>query len=175
VAYDPVLGNRFLFEREALEANGEGRLSEEQERLLDATVRVMRRREPRVKAMLVIVFAAVIALVVIAIAATPGGGLASGIVAGVILAWILGLIAFFRARGRRTREAMEMRRLLTAEGPLRIVSDSTQVWWANVGQARFSVDVHQADVLTEGERYRVHYIQLPDGAMPLSLESADPS
>lgn len=175
MAYDPVLGSRFLFEPEALEANGDGRLSAEQERMLDATVRVMRHREPRVKLMLIVVFAVVIALVVISIANTPGGGMAGGIVAGVILAWILGIIWFFRARGRRTREAMEMRRVLTAEGALRIVSDSTQVWWANVGEARFSVDRYQADVLTEGRRYRVHYIQLPDGAMPLSMEAADPA
>lgn len=67
-----------------------------------------------------------------------------------------------------------MRRFLTAEGPLSIVSDSTQVWWANVGEARFSVDLYQAGVLTEGKRHRVHYIRLPDGAMPLSMEAADP-
>ena len=174
MAYVPAIGSRFLFDAEDLRANSEGRLSAEQERGLDATVAVMRRREPRVMVMLVIVFAAVIALVVVAIASTPGGDLTSGIVAGVILAWILGIIAFFRARGRRTREAMEARRLMVAEGPLSIATDSTMAWHATVGEARFGVELYQSQVLTEGSWYRVYYLRIPDGAMPLSLEPAGP-
>ena len=92
----------------------------------------MGRHERRTRVLLVVVFAGAIALLAAGIAATSGGGLVPAIVAAAILAWILGLVAFFRARGRRTREAMEQRRLLTAEGTLTIASDATATWWATV-------------------------------------------
>ena len=152
MGFDPVLGGRFGFDADDLRANDEGRLSDEQERMLSA---------------------AAIAAVGVGIAATPGGGLASGIVAAAILAWILGLVAFFRSRGRRTREAMEQRRLRTAEGALAIRSDSTGTWWATVGGARFGVELLQAQAMTEGARYRVHHLDAPDGAVPLTLERAE--
>jgi hypothetical protein len=120
--------------------------------------------------LLIVVFAAAIAAVVVGIAVTPGGGLAGALVAGAALAWILGLVAFFRARGRRTREAMEIRRLRTSEGTLAIRSDATATWWATVGGARFGVERLQAEAMTEGARYRVHHLDTPDGAVPLSLE-----
>ena len=129
MGYDPVLGSRFDFDAEDLRANTDGRLSDEQERMLAAAAAAMGRHERRTRVLLVVVFAGAIALLAAGIAATPGGGLVPAIVAAAILAWILGLVAFFRARGRRTREAMEQRRLLTAEGPLTIASDSTTGWW----------------------------------------------
>src|SRR5512134_880982 len=99
MAFDPVLGSRFNFDAEDLRANGEGRLSAEQERMLSTAAAVMRRGERRTRVLLVVVFGAAIALVGVGIAVTPGAGVASGVVAAVALAWILGLVAFFRARG----------------------------------------------------------------------------
>jgi hypothetical protein len=173
MAFDPVLGSRFGFDAEDLRANGDHRLSGEQERMLDAAAAAMRRGERRTRVLLVVVFGGAIALVAAGIAATPGAGVASGVVAGVALAWILGLVAFFRARGRRTREAMEARRLQTSEGALSIATDSTGTWWATVGGARFGVELLQAQAMEEGARYRVHHLAAPDGAVPLSLERLD--
>ena len=165
MAFDPVLGSRFGFDADDLRANDEGRLSDEQERMLSAAATARARHEGRTRVLLVVVFAAAIAAV--------GVGVASGIVAAAILAWILGLVAFFRSRGRRTREAMEQRRLRTAEGALAIRSDSTGTWWATVGGARFGVELLQAQAMTEGARYRVHHLDAPDGAVPLSLERVE--
>ena len=173
MGYDPVLGSRFGFDAQDLRANDEGRLSAEQERMLAAAATAMRRHEGRTRVLLIVVFAGAIALVGAGIAATPGAGAAAGIVAAVALAWILGLVAFFRARGRRTREAMETRRLRTAEGTLSIASDATGWWRATVGDARFGVELLQAQAMTEGARYRVHHLDSPDGAVPLSLERVD--
>lgn len=170
MAFDPVLGSRFNFDAEDLRANDEGRLSDEQDRMLATAARVMARHEGRTRVLLIVVFAAAIAAVAVGIAVTPGGGLAPAIIAAAILAWILGLVAFFRARGRRTREAMEQRRLRTSEGTLAIRSDATGIWWATVGGARFGVELLQAQAMTEGARYRVHHLDAPDGAVPLSLE-----
>jgi hypothetical protein len=170
MGFDPVLGSRFAFDAEDLRANTDGRLSDDQDRMLAAAAAAMGRHERGTRVLLIVVFAGAIALLAAGIAATPGGGLVPAIVAAAILAWILGLVAFFRARGRRTREAMETRRLRTAEGTLSIASDSTQTWWATVGDARFGVELLQAQALTEGARYRVHHLQAPDGAVPLSLE-----
>jgi hypothetical protein len=138
--------------------------------MLAAAAAAMGRHERRTRVLLVVVFAGAIAVLAAGIAVTPGGGLVPAIVAGAALAWILGLVAFFRARGRRTRLAMEERRLRTAEGTLTIASDPTQTWWATVGDARFGVELLQAQALTEGARYRVHHLAAPDGAVPLSLE-----
>jgi membrane protein implicated in regulation of membrane protease activity len=171
--YDPVLGSRFGFDAEDLRANDDGRLSDEQERMLSAAASAMARHEGRTRVLLVVVFGAAIAAVAVGIAVTPGGGPASALVAAAILAWILGLVAFFRARGRRTREAVEQRRLRTSEGTLAIRTDSTGTWWATVGGARFGVELLQAQAMTEGARYRVHHLDAPDGAVPLSLERVD--
>ena len=173
MGFDPVLGGRFGFDADDLRANDDGRLSDEQERMLAAAAAAMGRHERRTRVLLVVVFAAAIAAVAVGIASTPGAGLASGLVAAAILAWILGLVAFFRGRGRRTREAMETRRLRTAEGALAIRSDSTGTWWATVGGARFGVELLQAQAMTEGARYRVHHLDAPDGAVPLSLERVE--
>ena len=173
MGFDPVLGGRFGFDADDLRANDDGRLSDEQERMLAAAAAAMSRHERRTRVLLVVDFAAAIAAVAVGIASTPGAGLASGLVAAAILAWILGLVAFFRARGRRTREAMETRRLRTAEGALAIRSDSTGTWWATVGGARFGVELLQAQAMTEGARYRVHHLDAPDGAVPLSLERVE--
>jgi hypothetical protein len=173
MAFDPVLGSRFGFDAEDLRANGDGHLSGEQERMLEAASAAMRRSERRTRILLVVVFGAAAALVAVAIAVTPGAGVAAGVVAGVALAWILGLVAFFRARGRRTREAMEAGRLRTSEGALSIATDATGTWWATVGGARFGVELLQAQAMEEGVRYRVHHLAAPDGAVPLSLERLD--
>lgn len=170
MAYDPRLGARFMFEESDLDANRRGEVSDEQARGFDQTVRVMRRGAGRSRVVLTIVFALVIALVVAGISATPGGGLAAGLVAGGILAWILLIITFFMRRGKRLTDAFEQRRLLTAEGPLSIGTSVTETWWAHVGQARFAVELLQAQAMEEGAPYRVHYLEAPDGAIPLSLE-----
>jgi hypothetical protein len=170
VGYDPVLGSRFGFDAEDLRANDAGRLSPEQERMLRTAASAMGRHERRSVVLLVVVFAAAIVAVVAGSAATPGGGLAPAVVAGAILVWILLIVAIFRARGRHTRRAMEVPRLLTAEGTLSIATDSTGTWRATVGGARFGVELLQAQAMEEGGRYRVHHLATPDGAMPLSLE-----
>ncbi len=172
MAYDPRLGDRFMFDAEDLAANTRGAVSAEQARMLDATAGVMARREPRVMGMLGVVFLIVIAAVVVGLAATPGGGATGGIVAAVILAWILAIVLFFMRRGRRLRHTMEERDVLTAEGPLSIRTTATGTWYAHVGPARFSVDRYQSEVLQEDARYRVHYLDAPDGGIPLSLERA---
>lgn len=170
MVFDPRLGERFTFDEADVAANGRGEVSQEQARGFATTARVMRRREPRVLVMLAVVFIVVIALVVTAIASTPGGGLATGVVAGVILAWIFAIIAFFMRRGRRLTTAFEEHRVLTAEGPLSVRTTATQIWFAHVGQARFSVERYQAEVLEEDGAYRVHYLDAPGGGIPLSLE-----
>lgn len=170
MAFDPRLGERFMFEEADLEANGRGVVSDEQAHGFDQTVRAMRRGAARSRVILVIVFAIVIGLVVTGIAATPGGGLAAGIVAGAILAWILAIIVFFMRRGERLTHAFEERRVPTAEGPLSIRTTMTEAWFAHVGQARLAVELHQAQALEEGAGYRVHYLHAPDGGIPLSLE-----
>lgn len=170
MAYDHRLGERFMFEEADLEANRRGEVSDEQARGFAQTAQVMRRGAARSKVVLVVVFLVVIALVVAAISATPGGGLTAGIVAGVILAWILAIIAFFMRRGERLTQAFEEHRLLTAEGPLRIRTTATETWFAHVGEARFAVELYQAQAMEEGATYRVHYLDAPDGGIPLSLE-----
>jgi hypothetical protein len=172
MAYDPRLGHLFMFEEADLTANGRGQLSQEQERGFAVTVGIMKSREAKASIALVIIFAAVIALVVVAIANTPGGGLGCGIVAGAILTWILGIILFFRRRGRRLTRAFEEHRILTAEGPLNIRTTVTETWFAHVGRARFAVELYQAQGLEEDAAYRVHYLEAPDGDIPLSIERA---
>jgi len=170
MAFDPRLGERFMFGEADLVANRDGRVSDEQARGFDATVEVMTRREPRVLIVLAVVFAVVIGVVVVAVANTPGGGLSGGVVAGVILAWIFAIILFFLHRGRRLTRAFAERRVLRAEGPLSIRTTSTGTWFAHVGQARFAVELLQAQALEEDAGYRVHYLDAPDGGIPLSLE-----
>lgn len=174
MTFDARIGSRFGFDEEDLAANGRGEVSAEQERMFAGAAAAMRRREPRVTIMLVVVFAATIAVVAIGIATTPGGADGSALAgaalaAGVIVA-LIALIAFFRRRGERLVRAMEERRVLTAEGPLNVRTDSTQTWYACIGEARIGVDRYQAEVLVEDAAYRVHYLDGPDGGLPLSLE-----
>lgn len=170
MVFDPRLGARFMFDADDLAANGRGELSAEQERMFSTTVRVMRTRERRVGWSLVVVFSIVIAGVVLAVVTTPGGSLAGGLVAGGALAWILGIIAFFRRRGRRMTQALDERRMLTAEGPLNVRTSATGTWYAHVGAARVGIDRYQSEVLEEDGLYRVHYLDAPDGSIPLSIE-----
>lgn len=170
MAYDPRLGERFMFEESDLEANRRGAVSPEQARGYDQVVRVMRRGAARSRVMLIVIFAIVIALVVVGVASTPGGGLEPGLIAGAILAWILLIIVFFMRRGQRLTRAFEERRVLTAEGPLSIRTSATETWYAHVGDARFAVELRQAQAMEEGAMYRVHYLDAPDGGIPLSLE-----
>lgn len=170
MVFDPRLGERFMFEEADLEANRRGVVSDEQARGFEATARVMTRGAARSRVILTIVFAVVIALVVAGISATPGGGPAAGLVAGGILAWILLIVAFFMRRGKRLTRAFEEHRVLTAEGPLSIRTSVTETWYAHVGKARFAVELLQAQAMEEGAEYRVHYLEAPDGAIPISLE-----
>lgn len=173
MAFDPVIGSRFFFTAEDLDANRDGRLSAEQERLLGVTVDVQERHAHRATWMVAVVMGLAIVLTGIALAATPGGGPAAVAVAAVILAGVMGLVLWAMARGRRTREALRGRRLQLAEGTLRVRTTSTGHWRARVGAADFGVELDQAQALREDGRYRVHYLQLPDGAMPLSIEAVD--
>jgi len=59
---------------------------------------------------------------------------------------------------------------LEAKGPLNIRTTVTETRFAHVGQARFAVELCQAEALEEGAGYRVHYLDAPDGGIPLSLE-----
>lgn len=170
MAFDPRLGERFFFDADDLEANNRGHVSASQEQGFDQVVAYNRRRDPKVTAFLVILFAGVIALVAVGIANTPGGSLAGGAVAAGILAWILAIIVFFRRRGRRLTTAFEQKRVLTAEGPLSIGSTMSDTWRAEIGPARFDIELDQAEALEEGASYRVHYLAAPDGAIPISME-----
>jgi hypothetical protein len=170
MAYDHRIGERFMFGAEDLAANGRGAVSAEQARILDATAGAMARREPRAMGMVGVAFLVAIVAVIVGLAATPGAGAAGGVVAAVILAWIMAIVLFFMRRGRGHHRAIQERDVLTAEGPLSIRTTSTGTWYAHVGPARFAVDRYQSEVLQEDARYRVHYIDTPDGGMPLSLE-----
>lgn len=173
MGFDPVIGDRFGFSAEDLDANRGGSLSAEQERLLDVTVGVQERQARRSTWIVAVIMAFAIVLTGIGIAATPGAGLAAAAVAAVLLAWVMGLILWAMARARRGREAMHDRRLQLAEETLNVRTTSTGHWYAHVGPARFGVDLYQSQALREDGRYRVHYLQLPDGAMPLSIEAID--
>jgi len=173
VAFDPVIGSRFGFTAEDLEANRGGRLSDAQNRLLDATVTAYDRGARRSGRLVAVVFTLAIVLTAIAIAATPGGGLAAASIATVILTGVYMIVMWAMARGRRARGAIRDRRLLTAEGVLNVRTSSTGTWYAHVGAARFSVELDQSQALREDGRYAVHYLALPDGAMPLSIEARD--
>ena len=143
MAFDPVIGGRFFFTAGDLDANRGGYLSAEQEHLLDVTVVVQGRHARRSTWLVAAAFGLAIVLTGVAIGTTPGAGLASAAIAAVILAGVMGIVLWAVSRGRRTRQAMRDRRLRTAEG------------------------------LREDARYRVHYLELPDGAMPLSIEAID--
>jgi hypothetical protein len=170
MAFDPRLGERFFFDSADLEANNRGVVSDAQEQGFEQIVRYNRRRDPKVTAFLVVLFAGAIALVVVGIARTPGGSLAGGAVAAGILVWILAIITFFRRRGRKLTAAFEQRRVLTAEGPLSIGGTISDTWRAEVGPARFGIELDQVEALEEGAVYRVHYLAAPDGAIPISME-----
>lgn len=173
MAFDPLIGSRFGFTAEELAANRDGHLTAEQERLLDATVVAYDRGARRSGRLVAVVFTVAIVLTAIAIAATPGGGLAAASLATVILTGVMAIILWAMARGQRTREAIRNRRLQTAEGPLNVRTTSTGGWYAHVGDARFGVELDQSQALREDGRYAVHYLALPDGAMPLSIEALD--
>ena len=173
MAFDPVIGGRFGFTAGDLEANRDGRLTDEQNRLLDATVTAYDRGARRSARLVAVVFTVAIVLTAVAIAATPGGGLAAASVATVILTGIFMIVMWAMARGQRTRGAIRDRRLLVAEGVLNVRTSPTGTWYAQVGAARFGVDRDQSAALREDGRYAVHYLALPDGAMPLSIEALD--
>jgi len=173
MAFDPRLASSFMFDAEALAANREGRLTDEQEQGFARTVEVMRTGRSRSLAIVMLAFAVAIVLTVVAISATPGGGTAATAVAGGILLAIFLLVGFFLRRSDRTTTAFSDHRVLEAEGVLSISSDATGAWWARVGAARFGVELDQAQAMTEGARYRVAYLEIPDGAVPLSLERTD--
>ncbi len=109
MAYDPRLGERFMFEESDLEANRRGAVSPEQARGYDQVVRVMRRGAARSRVMLIVIFAIVIALVVVGVASTPGGGLERCLIAGAILAWILLIIVFVYVTDRFVFEPVQRR------------------------------------------------------------------
>ncbi len=170
MAFDPRLGHGFMFDEETLRANRQGRLTAQQEQLFDRTVTVMQRGRSRSLALVTVAFAVAIIATVLAISATPGGGTAAAAVAGGILLALFLLVAVFMRRAARTTQAFADRRVREAQGALSITTDSTGTWWARVGDARFGVELDQAQALTEGARYRVAYLLIPDGAVPLSLE-----
>ncbi len=173
MAFDPVIGSRFGFTADDLEANRDGRLTDEQTRLLDATVTAYDRGARRAGRLVAVVFTLAIVTTAIAIAATPGGGLAAASLATVILTGVFMIVMWAMAGGRRARGAIRDRRLRTAEGVLTVRTSSTGTWYAHVGDARFGVELVQAQSLREDGRYVVHYLTLPDGAMPLSIEALD--
>jgi hypothetical protein len=172
-----MLGRDFGFDAADLAANREGRLSAEQELLRKNTVAYNRRRMPRIKVMLVIVFAGAIALVVYGVSVTPGGSLTGGVVAAVILAWIAGIIWFFMRKNRPYQEALERGELLTVEG---VVSFDSVAFDQGAGGATYRVLVDgkkystifgdQMDALTDGGRYRFYYMDVAIGKAIYSLE-----
>lgn len=173
MAFDPLIGGRFGFTAEELAANRGGYLTTEQEHLLDVTVDAYDRGARRSGRLVAVVLVVAIVLTAIAIAAAPGGGLDAASLATVILTGIMAIILWAMRRGQRTRDAFRDRRLQTAEGPLNVRTTSTGGWYAHVGDARFGVELDQSEVLREDGRYAVHYLALPDGAMPLSIEALD--
>lgn len=180
MAFEAKLGREFGFDEKDLAANREGRLSAEQELIAKNAAAYSRRQMPRIKALVVIAFAVAIALVVYGVSVTPGGSLTGGIVAAVILAWIAGIIWFFMRKNRPYQEALERGELLTVEG---VVSFAPVAFDESVGGATYRVLIDdkkyftifgdQMDSLTDGARYRFHYMDIAIGKAIYSVERVE--
>jgi hypothetical protein len=179
VAFDPRLGDAFSFDADDLAANREGRLSSSQELILGNAAAIARRGEPWRRAMVAaaLLFAAVAAG--IAIAQTPGSGVGSGVVAGVILAGVGGGMVVALGKARSRRAMLEERTLHTTRAALKLkptgmgATGGGSTWRAQIGQVTFLVDARKLEALHEGERYRIHFLRRGAETMPLSLERAD--
>jgi len=180
MAFNANLGREFTFDEADLDANRAGHLSADQEIIFRNTAEVMRRRTPRVKVLLAVVFAGAIAVVAYGISVTPGGGTTAGIVAAVILAWIGALFFWAMGRNRRYQAAMERRELITVEGEVsfdNVAFDEGMggsMYVLKVERHKLSVTSSQMDAMTDGARYRVHYVESGIGRpAPLTLERVE--
>jgi F0F1-type ATP synthase assembly protein I len=180
MAFEAKLGREFGFDEADLAANRDGRLSDEQELIRRNTAAYTRRRAPRIRALLVIVFAVAIALVVYGATVAPGGSATGGIVGAVILAWVAGIVLFFMRKNRPYQEALDRGEILTVEGA---VSFEPVAFDEGVGGATYHVFVDdkkyftifadQMDSLTDGGRYRFYYMDIAIGKAIYSLERAE--
>lgn len=180
MAFEAKLGREFGFDEADLAANREGRLSAEQELIRENTAAYTRRRAPRIRALLAIVFAVAIALVVYGATVAPGGSATGGIVGAIILVWVAGIIWFFMRKNRPYQEALDKGEILTVEGG---VSFEPVAFDQGVGEATyhvlvedkkyFSVFSDQMDALTDGGRYRFYYMDIAIGKAIYSLERVE--
>jgi hypothetical protein len=180
MAFDPTLATAFGFNEDDLAANREGRLSADQEIIRRNMLSYVKRRTPRVKVFLGVVFAAALALVAYGISVTPDGGVTAGIVVAVILGWIGAIVMWGMGRNRRHQAALESTTVHAAEGEVSFspvafdegVGGNT--YTLRVGDAKLVVFGDQMDAMTDGARYRVYYMETGLGrSVPSSLERVD--
>ncbi|MBK9178000.1 MAG: hypothetical protein IPM45_00270 [Acidimicrobiales bacterium] len=170
MAFDPDLGTAFGFDADDLAANIAGRLSPDQEQLAARTVEVYGRQRRRSWVLLAVVFAVAVVALVVGIAVSPGGGVATAAVAGVALAWIASIVLYFMRRGRRTIDAYRSPRLRVAHGVLALSPTMSDSWVAELGDVTLPLDGIRALALEHDATYRAYYIDSPDGGITLSIE-----
>lgn len=167
--FDPAVGRAFNFTREDLETNRRGELSADQAAMWSSARTAARRHRRRAGIWVPAVF--VVAAVVVAggISATGGSAVAAA-VAGVLLAWVGGLLMWGLRRNREAEEALSDGRPRSAEGPFEWTTTSGGFWVGTVGDARFGVDRLATEALEVGAVYRVNWLPAPQGAWVLSVE-----
>lgn len=179
MAFDRTLAREFGFTQEELEANRAGRLTGEQELIIRNAAAYTRRRMPRIKVGIALVFAGALVLVAYGISVTPGGGTTTGVVAAVILAWVGALVMWGMGRNRRHQRDLDDPRILTAEGevdfePVAFDSSMGSMYHLLIDDTKLSVTASQMDAMTAGARYRVYFLKTSIGVpTPSSLERAD--
>lgn len=174
--FDRRLGALFVFSAADLAANRRGELSDEQRRLVGATLRGTRRglRRGRV---LITVAVLVAAAAAVAISRSPGGGGGGAlplVIAAAILAIMFIAVRIAQRSWSRTVDAAETATMVTTEGPFTWTTSFGEVWIGTIGAARFGVDRAQVDALEGDHRYRVHFLPWRnDLAWVLSIERVD--
>ena len=157
MAFDPALGQLFLFDAEELHANNEGRLTSEQLLLLRNAARITDRQLKRSRVWVPFVLLAALAASAYGLAQTPGTDTKDVLLPVAILAWIAAIVLFFARRGRRYQQAYAHPQLrsVEGEGAFSPTSSSTGSWHLKVAGVTFVVESLATDRMSEGARYRV--------------------
>ena len=172
MAYDPRLGDAFVFDEVDLAANRAGELSPDQALIRRNTVSATERHGRRSVVMVVIAAVAAAVSVVMVVRATPGAGVGTLLTGLGIVAALTVVLTVLARRNRVLAAGMARARLAHVEGAMDADWEAMmETYVLIVGGVRFRVDRLQYESVTPGARYAVHYLEGgPHGPWLLSLE-----
>jgi len=174
MAFDPKLGNLFFFEATDLEANRHLQLSEEQARGFAHLEKLNRRHARRILPIFGFLLVVALVLAFVGSAMGPTGisrdtFVALG-VAGVMVLFMVSLVAFFGRRTRRDEAVRRAGQVLVTQGPVEYDPSWDGYFGIDIGGVRFPAELLQYQALSDTATYRAYYLATEPTAMLLSFE-----